>query len=85
MNNDNSTRDVVTVRELYTLVDQKMDQVNKTILRVEGKFDQLESGRLSSLEKTVANMQGRMMMIPMLLSIAFNVFFFIMNYVLFKK
>lgn len=74
----------VTVRELYTLVDQKMDQVNKTILRVEQKFDTLESGRLTELERNVSNMQGRMMMIPMLITIAVNAFFFILNFLVNK-
>lgn len=80
-----NTSDVVTVRELYTLVDQKINSVNESILRVEGKFDNLANGRISLLEKGLANIQGRAMMIPLIISIGMNAFFFIMNFMLFKK
>lgn len=69
----------VSVRELYTLIDNRMGQVNDSIYRLEGKFDSLESGRISNMEKDIANMQGRMMMIPTVISIAISVFFFIVN------
>ena len=75
----------VTVRELYQLVDQKMDQVNKSIIRVETKFDDLAGGRLSKVESDVANIQGRAMMIPMIITIGMNMFFFILTYLLGKK
>src|SRR5215216_4286180 len=85
--------DKVTIREVYTLIDSVERNIvglingleTKTVSsinRLEVKFDTLESGRLTDLEKNMANMQGRMMMIPTIISIAVSVFFFIMNYVI---
>lgn len=51
-------RDTVSIRELYTLVDQRIGDVNKSIERLEQKFDALEAGRLSRLEGVVSNIQG---------------------------
>lgn len=72
----------VSIREVYQLVDTKVEKVNQSLLRLEGKFDSLESGRLSTLEANVANMQGKLMMIPILISIGFNIFFFVVDYIL---
>lgn len=84
--------EVLTVREFYQLFDHKMGQVNASVLRVEEKFDRLENGRLSSLEQNVsevkadvANIQGRAMMIPTIVSIALGSFFTIINFVLNKN
>lgn len=81
----------VTVRELYSLVDQKMGQVNASIVRLENKFDNLESGRLTANEKAlsdlgaqVAGIKGQTMMIPLIITIAANAFFFILNFILNK-
>lgn len=79
----------VTVRELYTLVDQKMAQTHSAIERLENKFDTLEAGRLSATEKAVsevtaqvAGLKGQAMMIPLIITIAANAFFFILNLML---
>lgn len=79
VNNEN-----VTVRELYQLIDSKISLVNSSILRLETKFDNLESGRLSSLEKDVATVQGRLMIIPVLISIAFGIAEFLAQAVIFN-
>lgn len=83
--------DNVTVRELYTLIDQKVGQVNASIVRLENKFDTLEAGRLSAMEKAtaevtaqVAGLKGQAMMIPLIITIAANAFFFILNIMLKK-
>ena len=46
--------DTASIRELYSLVDSKMGEVNMSIQRLEAKFDALEAGRFTRLEGTVA-------------------------------
>ncbi len=72
----------VTVRELYTLIDSKIGLVNSSINRLETKVDNLESGRLSSVEKDLSALKGQMMIIPTLIGIAISVFGFIVNRVI---
>ena len=71
--------DNVTFREIYELIDKKMEKVNNSIENLTDKFDSLESGRLSSVEKDVASMKGQAMMVPLFITIAVNGFFFILN------
>ena len=79
-----SKNDSVTVRELYTLVDSKMSEANKSISRVEDKVDGLGSGRISNIEIKLSNLEGRAMMIPFLITTALNVIFFILEWVILK-
>lgn len=76
--------DNVTVRELYTLLDNRMTQVNASIERLENKFDSLESGRLTNVEKALANVQGRMMYIPILISVGISLFSIIVTLIIKK-
>lgn len=46
-----------TTASVYELVDRKMGEVNSTVLRLEAKFDALEAGRLTALEREVGQMQ----------------------------
>lgn len=71
--------DKVTVRELYQLVDNKIGQVNSSIIRLENKFDNLESGRLAAIEQRQASIEGKMTIIPILISIAIGIFSFLLN------
>jgi hypothetical protein len=81
----NTNNDVVSIRELYQLVDQRMGEVNSSILRLGTKVDSLEGGRVSVLEQKVAGLEVNVKTVPMFISIAFNILFFIMNFVLNKK
>lgn len=74
--------DKVTIETVYNLIDRKIGEVNASMIRLENKFDTLEAGRLTAVESKVANFEGRMMMVPILISVGISVFFFIMNYVL---
>lgn len=74
----------VTVRELYQLIDEKVGQINVSILRLETKLDSLESGRLSNVERDVSSIQGRLMVVPVLISIAMGAFSFLLNRLVFK-
>ena len=51
--------DKITVREVYELVDKKVGEVYDSIQRLENQFQALEAGRLSHLETTIAELQGR--------------------------
>lgn len=84
MKTEASNGSSVSVRELYTLIDSKIGQVNTSILRLETKLDSLEAGRLSNLEKDVSSVKGQLMVVPVLISIAMGVFSFILNKVIFK-
>ena len=63
----------VTLEKVYTLVDQKIGIVNESVLRLETKFDNLEQGRLSHLETSVAELQAKVLtaagMIAFLISV----------------
>lgn len=74
----------VSIREIYTLIDSTKKDIMASIIRVENKFDTLESGRLSNLETKVANTEGRLMMIPILVSSAIAIFGLIINLVITK-
>lgn len=76
--------DSVSIREVYTLIDSAAEKIMTSMLRLEGKLDSLESGRLSTIERKLANFEGRMMMIPLIITIAMNVFFFIVQTIIGK-
>lgn len=80
-----SAHDSVTIRDVYELVDAAKQSFEKAIDKLSDRFDTLESGRLSVIETKVANMEGRLMMIPLLISISINVFFFIIQYIIKPK
>jgi hypothetical protein len=78
----------VTIREIYTLLDKNRDEIMAPILRLETKFDNLESGRLANLENRMSsirselsNLQGKTMMIPVLISAAISIFSLVINIV----
>lgn len=72
----------LTTADVYNLVDKKVGEVNISVQRLEAKFDALESGRLSGVETKVANIEGKLMMVPVLISIAIGIFGLIINLVL---
>lgn len=71
-----------SVKEIYQLIDDKLTVVNGSIRRLEDKFDNLEAGRLSVVEKTTATIEGKLLMIPLIITIAVNGFFFVANWIL---
>lgn len=64
----------VTVREFYQALDDRAKEFNVAVgaLTIE----------ISNLKAEIANMKGRWMMIPVLISIAMAVFSFMINYVI---
>ena len=78
----NGSGDKVSISQVYDLVDRKINEVNNSVLRLETKFDTLEQGRLSSLEKDFANFQGRISIVAGIVSIGIGVFFTLLNYFL---
>lgn len=75
----------VSVRELYTLLDDRFGAVNNSIQRLESRIDSLVSDRLSHVERDVATIQGKLMIVPILISIAMGVFSFIINATILHK
>lgn len=69
MKRDNS----ISTSTIYDLVNQTRRELSESIIRLEGKFDLLEAGRVSSIEKQVANVQGRMAITAVAVSIFISV------------
>lgn len=85
MEKDFQSGDKATLREVYKLVEDTRREILATVSRVEGKVDAQDNTLTTQVNlntKDIANMQGRLMMIPTLISFAISVFFFIINYVL---
>ena len=61
----------VTIREVYELVDSKNGKLNDSIGRLEDTVYQLD--------RRLANIEGRMMLVPFLISTAISVVFFVIN------
>ena len=48
--------DQFSAKEIYNLMDKMRSEITEHILRLETKFDALEAGRVSRLEKEVAQL-----------------------------
>lgn len=66
--------DTVTIREFYIGLESLTDKIMKPINDLANRFDTLESGRLTAVEQKVANIQGRIMYIPILISASISIF-----------
>mgnify|MGYP001559039342 CR=1 FL=1 len=51
--------DKVTLRDLFTQIDNLRKEVTESINRLENSFNVLERGRLSNLETRLAGLEGR--------------------------
>ena len=51
----------ITTKEVYDLVEKVRIELTSHVLRLEGKFDTLEAGRLSAIEKSSAEDRARFM------------------------
>ena len=71
--------DKATIREVYQLIDERMKGVSDTMNRLEKKFDDLEAGRLSNLETSFANLQGKMAVIAGITSVVISLGFLLLN------
>ena len=71
-----------TIREVYQLIDERMKGVSDTMNRLEKKFDDLEAGRLSSLETKFADLQGRLAVIAGVVSVIISVAIAVLNHFL---
>ncbi len=85
----NPTNDTVTVRELYKLIDDSKKEIMTTVNRLETKFDSLESGRLTRLERDhadlqaeVSSAQGQVKATSFLVPLAISVFFSVVNLII---
>lgn len=83
-----------TLREVYTLVDgvrTAMDGMRKEVLGVLQGLEKKVDDAVTDIAKgnnqrdaKVANIEGKIMMIPVLISIAIGIFGLVINIVLFK-
>ena len=76
--NDNGNK--ATIREVFNLVEKTREELMGSILRLEGKFDILEAGRLSKLERDFAFLQGKMAIIAGVISVVISLIFLIINH-----
>lgn len=56
----NKTSDNVTSRELYGAITEMRKEISTSILRLENKFDNLEAGRLTTLELQHASVKAEL-------------------------
>lgn len=75
------TEEAVTFRDLYTLVDERMGKFDSSMIRLEKKFDDLQTGLIYELQRDVATLKGEARIVPILLSIAIGAFSFLVNHV----
>ena len=73
--NDNK----ITTQQVYELVNETRKELSSSILRLETKFDTLEAGRVSALEKDFANLQGKMAIVAAVVSFAIGIFFIVVK------
>lgn len=69
----------ITTQQIYQLVNDMRKEVMDNLIRLETKFDQLEAGRLSQLERDFAQLQGRLSVIAGIISIAVSVAVALLN------
>lgn len=69
----------VTNKELYDAVDGMRKELKVDILRVETKFDTMEAGRLSRLEREFATLQGKLIAGMFIFGVALQILFFLGN------
>ena len=67
------------IGQVYELVNETRKELTQAIERLEDKFDTLEQGRLSMLEKDFANLQGKIAIISAMISVAVSILFLVIN------
>lgn len=59
----------ITTQQIYQLVNDMRKEVMDNLIRLETKFDTLEAGRLSQLERDFAQLTGRIYGATLVISI----------------
>ena len=80
MEDTNRNHNSFILRDVYQLIDSTRRELNISIKNLDDKFTILEEGRLSSLEKQVANMVGRMTVIAGVTSFFISVILLVLNH-----
>ena len=68
-----------SIAQVYQLVNETRKELSSDLNRLETKFDALEQGRLSLLERDFANLQGKLAIIAGIISIIVSVGISILN------
>ena len=63
----------VTLRDLYTQIDNLRKEVTESINRLENSFNTLERGRLSNLETRLAGLEGKIIATTSIIAFAISV------------
>ena len=63
----------VTLRDLYTQIDNLRKEVTESINRLENSFNVLERGRLSNLESRLAGLEGKIIATTSIIAFAISV------------
>ena len=69
----------ISIAQVYQLVNDTRKELSSDLNRLETKFDALEQGRLSLLERDFANLQGKLAVIAGIISIIISVGISILN------
>ena len=69
----------IGIAQVYQLVNETRKELSGDINNLEKKFDTLEAGRLSQLEREFSNLQGKMAVIAGLISIGVSILFLVIN------
>lgn len=73
----------ITWQSVYQLVDERLRDLKIDIKDVDSKVDKVD-GKVETVGDRVANIEGRLLMIPILVSTGVSVFFFIIGNVIGK-
>ena len=68
-----------SLKDVYSLINSTRIELTQGLQRLENKFDTLEAGRLSLLEKDFANLQGKMAIVAAVVSFVIGIFFVVVK------
>ena len=65
--------DKVTLRDLFTQIDNLRKEVTESINRLSNSFDILERGKVSNLETRIASLEGKIIATTSIIAFAISV------------
>ena len=74
--------DKVTLRDLFTQIDNLRKEVTESINRLENSFNALERGRLSNLETRLSSLEGKIIATTGMIAFAISVVIGILGFIL---
>ena len=74
--------DKVTLRDLFTQIDNLRKEVTESINRLENSFNILERGKVSNLETRMASLEGKIIATTGIIAFAISVVIGILGFIL---